>query len=107
MSASPSHHATEDSMSSTKDAIRQAVDRLAGELETLSRTIHDNPELGYEEVKACGWLSDFLARQGLKVERGVGGVETAFRATLETGEGPTVAIPSEYHAPPGRRPARG
>ena len=88
-------------MSSTKDAIRQAVDRLAGELETLSRTIHDNPELGYEEVKACGWLSDFLARQGLKVERGVGGVETAFRATLETGEGPTVAILCEYDALPG------
>jgi len=31
----------------------------------------------------------------------VGGVETAFRATIETGEGPTVAILCEYDALPG------
>jgi amidohydrolase len=88
-------------MSDPKSAIRQAVDRLAGELETLSRTIHDHPELGYKEEKACGWLSDFLARHGFKVERGVGGVETAFRGTLETGAGPTIAIMCEYDALPG------
>jgi amidohydrolase len=88
-------------MSDAKDAICQAADRLAGELETLSRMIHDTPELGYQEVKAAGWLGDFLGRQGFKVERGVGGVETAFRATLDTGDGPTVAILCEYDALPG------
>jgi len=88
-------------MSTVKDAISQAVDRLADELETLSKKIHDNPELAYEEVKACAWLSEFLGKQGFKVEQGVGGVETAFRATIETGEGPTVAILCEYDALPG------
>jgi amidohydrolase len=88
-------------MSTVKDAIAQAVDRLADELEALSKKIHDNPELGYQEVKACGWLSEFLDRQGFKVEQGVGGVETAFRATIETGEGPTIAILCEYDALPG------
>jgi amidohydrolase len=88
-------------ISTVKDAISQAVDRLADELESLSKQIHDNPELAYEEVKACAWLSEFLARQGFKVEQGVGGVETAFRATIETGEGPTVAILCEYDALPG------
>ena len=88
-------------MSAIKDSISQAVDRLGDELEVLSRQIHDHPELAYEEVKACGWLSDFLAKQGYKVERGVGGVETAFRATIETGEGPTIAILCEYDALPG------
>ena len=68
-------------MSALKDSIAEAVDRLADELETLSRQIHDHPELAYQEVKACGWLSDFLAKQGFKVEKGVGGVETAFRGT--------------------------
>ena len=87
-------------MSAVKDLIGQAVDRLADDLEKLSRQIHDNPELGYQEVKACGWLSEFMAAQGFKVERGVGGVDTAFRATLETGEGPTVAIMCEYDALP-------
>ena len=88
-------------MSALKNAIVQAVDRLADELEALSRRIHDNPELGYQEIKACGWLADFLGHQGFKVEKGVGGVDTAFRATIETGAGPTIAILCEYDALPG------
>jgi amidohydrolase len=88
-------------MSALKDAIGRAVDGLADELESLSHRIHANPELGYQEVKAAGWLSDFLAAKGFKVERGVAGVETAFRATIETGEGPTIAILCEYDALPG------
>jgi amidohydrolase len=88
-------------MPDAKNAIGQAVDRLAGELESLSRSIHDNPELGYQEAKACAWLSEFLERHGFTVERGVGGVGTAFRGTLGTGDGPTVAILCEYDALPG------
>lgn len=88
-------------MSTINDALAQAVDRLADELETLSHRIHANPELGYQEVKASAWLAEFLEANGFKVERGVAGVETAFRATLETGEGPTIAILCEYDALPG------
>ncbi|MFQ5829134.1 MAG: M20 family metallopeptidase [Candidatus Methylomirabilia bacterium] len=88
-------------MSLTKDTIVQAVDRLADELDALSRRIHANPELGYQEVKASAWLAEFLGSKGFKVERGVAEVETAFRATLETGEGPSVAILCEYDALPG------
>ena len=87
-------------MSTVKDQIARAVDHLGDELESLSRRIHDNPELGYQEVKAAGWLTEFLAGQGFKVERGVGGVETAFRATIETGDGPSIAILCEYDALP-------
>ena len=87
-------------MANVKAEIGHAVDRLAGELEALSRQIHDHPELGYAEEKAAGWLSDFLARQGFRVERGVGGVATAFRAALGSGAGPTVAILCEYDALP-------
>jgi amidohydrolase len=84
-----------------KDRLRRAVDDLAGELDALSRTIHAHPELGYQEVQARGWLADFLGRQGLTVATGVGGVDTAFLARLETGPGPTVAILCEYDALPG------
>jgi amidohydrolase len=87
-------------MSNVKELIAIAIDRVGDELESLSHQIHDNPELGYQEFKASGWLSDFLAGQGFKVERGVGGVETAFRATIETGDGPTIAILCEYDALP-------
>ena len=87
-------------MSALKDAIATAVDRLGDDLEKLSHRIHANPELAYQEVKAAAWLVEFLDAQGFKVERGVAGVETAFRATLETGEGPTIAILCEYDALP-------
>src|SRR5437016_143549 len=87
-------------MSHVKDLIDQAIDRLGDDLERLSRTIHDNPELAYQEVKAAGWLTEFLSGQGLTVERGVGGIDTAFRATIETGAGPTIAIMCEYDALP-------
>src|SRR3989442_4949884 len=94
-------------MSAGKDDIIKAVDRLATDLERLSDKIHDNPELGYQEVKAAGWLTEFLAAQGFKVERGVARVDTAFRATIETGEGPTIAILCEYDALPCIRHACG
>ena len=87
-------------MSTLKETIATAVDRLGDDLEKLSHRIHDNPELGYHEVKAAAWLTEFLDAQGFKVECGVAGVETAFRATLETGDGPTIAILCEYDALP-------
>jgi len=88
-------------MTAIKDALSETVDGLGNELEALSHRIHANPELGYQEAKASAWLSEFLQAKGFKVERGVAGVETAFRATLETGEGPTIAILCEYDALPG------
>src|SRR5215471_13565049 len=88
-------------MSALKDTIVDAVDHMADELEALSRRIHDHPELAYQEEKACGWLAEFLTAKGFAVEKGVAGVGTAFRATIETGAGPTIAILCEYDALPG------
>jgi amidohydrolase len=85
-----------------KPRVAAAVDRLADDLEALSHRIHDHPELGFEETRAHGWLTEFLDKHGARVERGVGGLPTAFRATIEgTGPGPTVAILCEYDALPG------
>ena len=82
--------------------VAERVDTLADELEALSHRIHDTPELAFEEARASAWLADFLAKHGARVERGVGGLATAFRATIEgTGPGPTVAIMAEYDALPG------
>ena len=89
-------------MNTVKRDIQHALDGLGGELEALSRRIHDHPELGYHEVQACGWLTQFLEAKGFEVERGVAGVPTAFRATVNgSGNGPTVAIMCEYDALPG------
>ena len=88
-------------MDALKQRIAESVDELGEELSALSSRIHAHPELAFEERRACGWIGEFLAGQGFQVETGVGGVETAFRASLETGPGPTLAILCEYDALPG------
>src|SRR5204863_163030 len=82
--------------------VAEAVDRLADDLERLSHRIHESPELAFKEEKAHAWLTEFLAKHGARVERGVGGLATAFRATIPgSGAGPTIAIMAEYDALPG------
>lgn len=84
-----------------KTRVAEAVDRMSDALERLSHTIHDNPELAFKEEKAARWLTEFLEAQGARVERGVGGLPTAFRATIPgSGPGPTIAILAEYDALP-------
>src|SRR6266568_6039674 len=91
-----------DPLDEAKTKVADAVDGLADELERLSLQIHANPELCFKEEKAHGWLTGFLEKRGLRVERGVGGVPTAFRAIIPgTGRGPRVAIMAEYDALPG------
>ncbi|MCL0029594.1 M20 family metallopeptidase [Dehalococcoidia bacterium] len=83
-----------------EEAIKQ-IESLKDELIELSDRIHKNPELGFEEHKACAWLTDMLSEHGFEVERGVAGLKTAFRATF-TGskEHPRVALLAEYDALP-------
>ena len=84
------------------DAAAKAIDSAREELVAMAVDIHAHPELNYQEHHAAKLLSDTLEQHGFAVERGVGGVETAFRATLEGGggDGPTVAILAEYDALP-------
>ncbi len=82
-----------------KQEIQQEVERCSQELIDLSLKIHANPELGGEEVKASGWLGDFLAENGFKVEMGICGLPTAFKATYGQGK-PAVAMIAEYDALP-------
>lgn len=83
--------------------VTQAVDTLRQELVDISLDIHAHPELNYHEYHAAQVLADALERHGLQVERGVGGVETAFRGVMQggNGDGPTVALLAEYDALPG------
>ena len=88
-------------MDALKQRVADAVDRLGDELTALSLDIHAHPELAFQETHAADRLARFLAARGFRVEAGVGGVPTAFRASLETGPGPTLAILCEYDALPG------
>jgi amidohydrolase len=68
----------------------------------LSHRIHAHPEIRFEEHQASGWLAHALEARGFVVERGVGGLPTAFEARLDGRPGgPTVALLCEYDALPG------
>lgn len=71
----------------------------AAELVALSREIHADPELAYEERRAADRVAALLERHGHKVERGIGGLETALRARVGP-PGPSVALLAEYDALP-------
>ncbi len=71
------------------------------ELINISKFIHENPELAFQEYKASKLLSDYLEDNGFKVERGVGGLDTAFRAIFSLGNSDVnIGIVAEYDALP-------
>jgi len=69
------------------------------ELLALSREIHADPELAYQERRATDRICALLSRHGHGVERPLGGLETAFRARVGP-PGPAVALLAEYDALP-------
>ena len=86
-------------MSFVKDAIQQAVEANGAELFAIACDIFDHPECGREEVYASNLLTKYLEEIGFAVERGIGGLETAFRATWEQGSGgPSIGFMMEYDA---------
>jgi amidohydrolase len=82
-----------------RDEIRHSIDRFKDQAIVIGRQIHAHPEPKFEERFAAGLLTGALSELGVEVERGVAGLETAFRA--EAGKSvPTVAILAEYDALP-------
>ena len=79
-----------------------AIENQRQALFDLSKDVHAHPELNYQEYYSSNALAGFLEKNNLQVERGIGGVETAFKATIPGGggDGPTVAVLAEYDALP-------
>lgn len=79
----------------------QYLDEQMEALWSVSKYIHANPELNFEEVKACKVQCEFLERYGFSVKKGIGTLDTAFEASYsKTSSGPVIAIISEYDALP-------
>ena len=82
--------------------ILAAIDRATETINGVADEIHANPELGMEEVKASKLLTETIATFGYEVERGSGGIDTAFKAIRGgKGSGPAIAFLAEYDALPG------
>jgi len=87
-------------LSDAKSRLAAEVDGRADVLLDVSRRIHAQPELGYEEQFAHDLLTGVLEEAGLAVTRAARGVDTAFEARAG-GIGPLVAVVCEYDALPG------
>ncbi len=79
--------------------IDKILSKYEEDIKKIGLDIHSNPELGYEEFKACKWQEDYLEKQGFQVEKEYKGVKTAYKASFGTGK-PVVCITSEYDALP-------
>ena len=85
--------------SQLKSRVINEVDKHRNELKELSLRIHSNPEIAFQEEKAVVWLTDYLQAKGFATEKGISGLETAFRATYGKGK-PAIALLAEYDALP-------
>lgn len=74
------------------------IDANAARIREFSLDIYNHPELGFRETYASRKLAEELARAGYVVKPGVAGLETALRADLVGGSGPSVALVAEYDA---------
>lgn len=82
-----------------KTKVKEQVNLRHQELIELSLKIHANPELGLQERKAAAWLSDYIEKNGFRVERSITGLKTAFRGIYGSGK-PVIALVAEYDALP-------
>lgn len=84
-----------------KNAVFDHIDAQKDALVGMANTIYDNPEMAFEEHKAAEVLTRYLEAHGFAVERGLGSLRTAFRATYSSGTGgPSIGLLCEYDALP-------
>lgn len=77
------------------------IEKHMNQLWEISEFIHANPELAFQEEKAANKLCSFLQKFGFDVEKGIGDLPTAFKATYKNlKDGPKIAILAEYDALP-------
>jgi len=82
-----------------KVTARTRIESSRDALVDLSHRIHAMPEIGFEEFRSADAVADALELAGLRVERGICDLPTAFVA--RAGNGPLrIAICAEYDALP-------
>ena len=72
----------------------------SSQLTGISNQLWDTAEIRFQEWRSAHLLCEELENEGFTVERGVGGLPTAFRASFGSG-GPVIGFLGEYDALPG------
>lgn len=83
-----------------KQYIDQQVEAIGPELMEISQYIFQHPEVAHTEHKACAKQIAYLKSKGYEITENPAGVDTAFVATYRNGEGPHIAVLSEYDCLP-------
>jgi len=82
--------------------IAKAVEDRRAEILDLSRRIHADPELAFEEVRTSGLLRTLLKNEGFEVGAAAEALPTSFRAVHSAGaDRPRVTFTAEMDALPG------
>ena len=87
-------------MKELKDQLSAYIQNHRGDLLEVSHQIHSQPELAFEEHKACAILTDAISDLGHAARKGSFGLDTAFDALTVNNPGPQVDILAEYDALP-------
>lgn len=84
-----------------KQQIIDEIDNNKMKLVDLSFKIHKKPELAFCEYSAVENITYLLKEYGFDIEKGIAGLETAFKASYGNDENaPTIAFIAEYDALP-------
>ena len=76
--------------------VNALIDANEDRLVTIFKDIHQNPELGFMEVRTAGIVAKELEGLGYRVTTGIG--ETGVAAVLQNGEGPVVMYRADMDA---------
>lgn len=76
--------------------IKAIINADSQRIENIFKDIHQNPELGFMEVRTAGIIKKELLSLGFDVKSGIGG--TGVLAILRNGEGPTVLYRADMDA---------
>lgn len=90
---------------SSEESLRQkitaGIDAERDRIISTSEDVRKNPEIGYEEHRTVRTLTNAIDEFGFKIEHSLGGLDTAFRASIDGyAPGPTIAVLTHYDALP-------
>ena len=82
-----------------KEKLFNEIDNIKNVLFDMSDTIFDRPEMAFEEHFSSNLLEDYLEENGFVVERGLGQLDTAFKAVYKQGNSNyNIGLLCEYDA---------
>lgn len=85
-----------------KKEAENCIEEKKEELWRLARYLWENPEYNFEEYKSSRAVWELLETFGFEVEKGICGLDTAFRAEYDSKKpGPHIGFLAEFDAVPG------